>query len=274
MNKKLVLNIITLVITTFLLIFVINAWYVSNSTATVSNVTGTTANDGFTLDLERGTYNGTSQVDGRTVYNWTWQSTNDLSINNMEPGDAFFFRFKVTPTKNGTYRVSLGNITSSIQKDSNNADIIKQERVGDDYYVTFNSTKLFKMDNATTMNVYGDTSKTDNLGTLYTYASGKFTLDDYKVQDVFRYYNFGKLESDDFGRENVIPSDYTGVALENVSYTYTASNTNQFYVYFALEFNDEASLETYLHLDGTVKTDSNLYLCQLLKIGQFELVLL
>ena len=267
MNKKLILNLITLIITAFLLIFVINAWYVSNSTANVNNVTGETANDGFTLDLERGTYINYAN----DQYNWTWTSTKDLSINNMQPGDKFFFRFKVVPSKVGTYRTALGNISSSIQTDANDKQILTRTSVGNNYYVTMNQSNLYQMDNSTALFVYEDKAKTKQLGTLYTYTNNKFDLVTYKVENVFRFYNLGKGTAD-YGKDDTIPSQVTGVALNAANYSYTITTTAEFYIYFALEFNEAASEVTYLHQDNIVRKDSNLYLAQVLKIGQFELV--
>ena len=43
------------------------------------------------------------------------------------------------------------------------------------------------------------------------------------------------------------------------------------YGYFALEFNDLLSTKTYIHLDGQVYSDSNLYQCQALSIGAIAL---
>ena len=48
-------------------------------------------------------------------------------------------------------------------------------------------------------------------------------------------------------------------------------NSGTAFGYFALEFSDSLSTKTYIHIDSTTSSDSNLYQCQTLKIGSIAL---
>lgn len=267
MKKRTFINLITLLITTFLLIYVVRAWYVTNEKASANGIFATAASDAFTLELERGTYNA-----GQST-KWTWENTNNLSIANMQPGNAFFFRFKITASKTGTFKVTLNEIISSIQNDT-----LTRLQEGTKYYVGLNSTKIFEMDNATKQTIYSDLSST-KLGVLYNYdeEETKFSLEDFKVEDSFKYYDYGLGNETSFNtQDNKVNNDSTitenAKLLKDVDARYTISDvstSNVWYGYFALEFNEALSLKTYKHLDGTVKTDSNLFQAQILSIKQF-----
>ena len=185
MNKRLIINLITLVITAFLLIFVVRAWYVTNEKANVSGIVGETNSDNFTLELQRGTYNAGSTT------KWTWENTNNLAISNMQPGDTFFFRFKITASKAGKFKVSLSQIVSQIQE---NTLVRTAVTTGGNtkYYVTMNGTKLYEMQTATLLSIYSNAAGTTKLGDLYSYDAEEeeFGLVDFKVEDAFKFYDY------------------------------------------------------------------------------------
>lgn len=269
MKKRTIINLITLLITTFLLIFVGRAWYVVNDKATANGIIATSASDAFTLELERGTYNA-----GQAT-KWSWENTNNLSIANMQPGNAFFFRFKITASKAGSFKVSLNQIISSIQ-----ANTLTRIQNGDKYYVGLNSTKIFEMDNGTKQTIYSNLTGT-KLGVLYNYdvEEEEFSLEDFKVEDSFKFYDYGLGNATYFNnQDNKVNND--GQVTQNASllsavdarYTIqSVSESTVWYGYFALEFNEELSIKTYKHMDGTVKSDSNLFQAQILSIKQFTL---
>ena len=268
MNKRTIINLITLVITAFLLIFVGRAWYVNNAKVNANNIIGVSATDDFKLELERGTYNSDSS--------WTWTNTKNLSISSMQPGDTFFFRFKITISKASNFNVSVNEVNSILQE-----GVLTREQFTDGYYVMLNSTKLFKMNSATQCKVYSNKEGTTELGVLYNYdeTESKFTLADYKVQTTFRFYDYGLHDIDYFNtQDNVVSNDTTitgaGKEIENLSISYNASDitgTVIRYGYFALEFNDAESMVSYRHIDGNVKEDSNLYQAQTMEIKKFVL---
>ena len=253
MKRNFIINLITFLVTSFLLVLIVMAWYVSNQEVRASGITARTADENFTLELERGTYNNGT---------WTWTPTKSLSITNMQPDDAFFFRFKITVQNSGTLRVKLSGITSQVVE-----DVVTLGT--DDKSVLIAGTKYFELTGSSVVIKNGETT----LGTLYNYSNGEFTLDDFLVQDSFDFYDYG------IGTENFYKTGTTyytdDVAecpnpvqdLTDISTTYTNLPASSIqYGYFALEFDEVKSLKTYTHIDGLSKTDSNLFQAQSLAI--------
>ena len=257
MKRYLVLNLISLTVTALLLVLIVLAWYVSNTQVSASGIVARTEDGNFTLELERGTYDETNPK------KWTWTSTKSLSITNMQPNDAFFFRFKITTKTSGSLKVKLSGVAS----DASNQITLS----GTD--VLIGGTKNYNLvNNTVSITEYGNNTPK----TLYTYNSTdeKFSLVDYKVEDAFYFYDYG------IGTENFYNSDNTYYTndvsecdndaqyLTNVSdTTYPDLSEGISYGYFALEFNDIESIRNYLHIDGFYKSDSNLFQAQTLVIA-------
>lgn len=266
MNKKLILNLITLATTTLLLVLVVFSWYVTNREVRATGIMAGTSTDNFTLILERGEYDGSS---------WTWTETKSLSISNMQPGDAFFFRFRIESTRGGSLNVRLSNIGSNITTDNNGDSKITLG--ADDKSVLINGVKVYELaNNAVTITEYKKDSSNkdvvDSTHTLYTYSGGEFNLSYYLIQDTFKYYDYGTQTGTTAATftydDDVTNSPNAGVVLTNISKTYSGLETGVSYGYFALEFNDELSTKSYMHIDNKVKSDSNLYQAQTLVIGR------
>lgn len=278
MNKRTIINLITLVITAFLLIFVGRAWYVNNAKVNANNIIGVSATDDFKLELERGTYNSDSST------KWTWTNVNNLSITSMQPGDVFFFRFKITISKASRFQVSINDVESVLQDTlitRTSVTTTSGTETNTDYYVSLNTTRLYKMYSDTVCRLYTNKTST-TYKTIYEYDTTNevLKLKDYLVEDTFRFYNYDLHDADFFDdKDNVLSSDDSdikgeGQTLDNLSVTYDASSitgTVVKYGYFALEFNNEASEVEYVHLDGNFKKDSNPYQGQTLAIKKFVL---
>ena len=56
MQKKTILNLITLAVTTFLLVLVVFSWYVSNKEVRASGIIASTAGEDYSLKLQRGKF--------------------------------------------------------------------------------------------------------------------------------------------------------------------------------------------------------------------------
>lgn len=314
MKRNLILNIATLVTTSLLLVFIVLAWYVTNEQVSVTGISGSTADDAFSLTLERGEYDSRNKT-------WRWEPTTSLSVTNMEPGDAFFFRFKITAQKAGTMKASLKSIESGIQEDIIDREI---ETVGVDthYYVTVNGAKKYEMNSGgTSVGIVG--SSDTSLGTLYTYDDsyyevtvveetfvrdgtlytkdgneyvpvrsgtfsaetpyykhGRFSLEDFLVEDTFKFYDYGvgtanfykpdttTFYDDDVSNDGDITTNSN--LIKNVTASYVIQQAGTAYGYFALEFNEELSEVAYKHIDGLVKIDSNLFESQTLSIRRIS----
>lgn len=261
MNKKLILNVITLATTTLLLVLVMFSWYVTNKEVRATGIMAGTETDNFTLILERGEYDGSS---------WTWTETKSLSISNMQPDDAFFFRFRIYSNNGGSLKVSLSKIESNITSGKITLD-------SDNKSVLINGVKVYELaNNAVTITEYKKDSSNndvvDSTHTLYTYSNEEFSLSYYLIQNTFKYYDYGVQTGDNAATftydDKVSHSPNAGVVLTEIAKTYTGLLTGTSYAYFALEFNDELSTKSYMHIDNQVKSDSNLFQAQTLVIGR------
>ena len=256
MKKNRIINLIMLSVTSLLLILVSMAWYVSNKEVKASGITGKTEDGSFTLELERGTYNEANAT------KWTWTPTSSLSITNMQPNDVFFFRFKITARTTGSLNVRLAGISSALTSS------VTVE--GTD--VLIGGVKAYDLVNNKVTIKNGDTT----LGTLYNYSSGELSLADYKVENTFKFYDYGVgtvnfyKEGTTYYTDSLTEAPKAGVRLTSITTKYEDLDEGVSYGYFALEFNDALSLVTYTHLDGKSKEDSNLYQAQTLSISSIS----
>ena len=249
-SKNLIINVVLLGVTMTLLVISMMAWYVSNTIVTASGISASTDDGLFTLQLERGEYNKTNST-------WTWTPTTSLSISNMQPDDAFYFRFRIESRDAGRLNVRLSNITSTIQDDL-------LSLADDNKSVLIGGAKYFELDSNNKVII--------NNKLLYSYANNEFSLGEYLVQDTFKYFDYG-LGTATFGYDDQVihcPNYSIATVLSDITANYTVTEAGTYYGYFALEFNDELSLVTYTHLDGVSKADSNLYQAQALAIKQIS----
>lgn len=272
MKRNLILNSIVLFVTSFLLVLVVLAWYVSNSTVRATGIMAGTAGDEYTLKLQRGSYNSTNST-------WTWTDTTSLSLSNIQPGDSFFFRVIITTSRDINLNMSFADIESKIDSSIT---------VSNDY-LYIGSAKKYNVSNNKVTVTENSTTKT-----LYNISGSDISLDSYKVEDTFKYYNYGicqtspdttttgtsnvsvkyngKVLDNDVTNDNITPDDLNSVE-SSFSVTASGSGDTVAFAYFALEFNDEASTVNYSYsLDSINKTcsDSNLYQAQILNIKKIN----
>ncbi|MBQ9900358.1 MAG: hypothetical protein IJM36_04460 [Acholeplasmatales bacterium] len=273
MNKKLILNLISLIVTSMLLVMVVFSWYISNDSVKAEGIFGKTEDEDYTLKLQRGTYNSANST-------WTWTDTTSLSISNIQPGDSFFFRIIITTSKN----INLNMDFSGIESDIDSSIAVENG------YVTIGSTKRYNIVNNKVQITEGGSAKT-----LYNISGSTVSLADYKVEDTFRFYSYGICTTNPnsvVSGTSGVTVTYAGSPLDNdvsndgitpvvlgsvaTNYTVTAAGTDTIaFAYFALEFNDEASIVDYSYtFDGSTKTcsDSNLYQSQYLNIKRINVI--
>lgn len=279
MEKKkskvnLILSIVSFSITALLLVMVSMAWYATNKKANVNSVLGRTAGTDYNLALQRGTYSQGS---------WTWADTNDLSITNLQPGDVYFFRFKIEYDSQVKFETTFSEISSALVEN----DLIVFTSGGRSY-VQINGTGqnwLEASGNAVSIvEVVNGVNQSPKQ--LYSTAGGVVSLQTtaYRVADTFKLYDYG-LGNQTFSADAIIQAsdqkeDGSGaitstLLTSNAAIEYDlstlASASGDAYGYFALEFNDALSIKNYIHLDGTTSSDSNLYQSQTLTIGAIGL---
>lgn len=274
MKKNLIINSISLFLTALIIVLVSFAWYVANDTVKANGIFGRTKDEDYTLKLQRGTYNSTNST-------WTWTDTTSLSISNIQPGDSFFFRIIITASRNINLNMDFDGIESDVDSSITVSD----------GYITIGSTKRYNIVNNKVQVTEGNTTKT-----LYNVSGSTVSLADYRVENTFRFYNYGVCPTDpnstvsgtsgvtvtynnapldnDVSNDGITPSALGSVAT-NYSVTASGSGETIAFAYFALEFNDAASIVNYSYtFDGNTKTcsDSNLYQSQYLNIKRINVL--
>lgn len=270
---NLILSVISLTVTSFLIVLIIFAWYATNKTANVSAGIGHTKGTDYDLTLQRGEYSGSS---------WTWTDTNDLSIDNLQPGDCYYFRFKIEYQSKVTFETSFSEISSSLIENR----VIPNTVNGDTYVQITGTGQNWLLASGGIVSIVEYVENTPQAPKqLYTISNNSVVLNTtaYDVADTFKLYDYG-LGTLTFNNDNVLSlsdlkesggliSSTVLTSNPTIQYDLTSlvSDSGTAYGYFALEFNDELSIKRYMHLDGVVKSDSNLYQCQAMTIGAIAL---
>ena len=222
MKRNLILNSIVLFVTSFLLVLVVLAWYVSNSTVRATGIIVKTSGDDYTLKLQRGTY--TYDLDNdRSSYNsgwyWEWEDTDAMTFSDIQPGDAFHFRIVMESTASHEFSVDFGAIVSSLIEDTlygynssllveytKSSDTKKQE--GKEYYFpTFTLDSVIqgypikpftyyekKLDENN--KEYYELTEDETFATGKSYYKARFTLEEFPDFKKNAYYEKGEASTD------------------------------------------------------------------------------
>ncbi len=236
-NIKLLTSIVMLSITLITFITSIFGWCTTNKEATASGIIGTTNDPNIDYTLE--VYNSTSN---------NYLSTNTMSFNNIKPGDTFYFRFKIAPhDKNldvSTLKFDITfTSTSSLQENTLTYDSTNN-------IITYDSVKLYPVTN---------NEVTFDDKTLYKISDSSILLGDYEIKDTFKVYPNIKKSDALTANTGTLLTEVLSTYKEDTNYI--AQENDNYYFYFALEFNEALSLVT----DNGVES-SNAYEFQKLDI--------
>lgn len=247
-NLKLLMSIITLALTLITFMTSIYGWYVTNKEATATGLKVSTYDPQVNYELE--SYDSSSK---------TYSSTNSMSFSNIAPGDVFYFRFKITPRDSDLdvttlkFNLTFTDYESSIADSTISYNSEKKT-------IVYDGVKLYNVEtNATT----GANTVSFGNKTLYSISGTTISLSDYKIESTFKAYTNQKPTDKSLG---------TGVLLNGVINTYNGAtnyiekDSNNYYYYFALEFNETLSLLT----DNDIQS-SNAYEFQKLEIKEITI---
>lgn len=292
MNKKLILNIITLATTAFLLVLVVFSWYVSNKEVSANGITGSTAGQDYTLKLERGNFIYDDSDDNTDIENnggwyWTWTQSDNMVFSDIQPGDAFHFRIEMENNSADTqeFDVAFNQIKSALMENLIEAYVNQNLVVytlSTDTAIDSNTDYYTGVFTADTVNV-GDSVKVnthyEKIGETNTYQitsdatyledktyyKAKFTLDNNpEIKEGNVYYKKGSAPT----AKNSIGLKYD---TNKYSYLYTLDKTNKVMVdskvlYSYDSTNNTLSLGNYLiqnvfkvHNIGTKNISNNYY---------------
>lgn len=236
---SLISSIISLVVTCGLLIVCLFAWYTNNKNVSASGIVGSTADSDYSFSLEM------YQTDKYMEFN-----VDKIELSDLNPGDVFYFRIKVTkkskdPKADLNFNIKFSNVESKL---------IDNLVVNGDY-VSYNASNEKKV------NLYEikENKVTIENNVLYSIDNSSISLGDYKIENVFRVYP--DVKSDSFTTDKNKP----GLTSTEINVK-TVEDSESYYCYFALEFNSEASLAT---IDGI--ESSNAYMFQELIIKSIDI---
>ena len=248
MKKNLFLSICSLLVTTFLLFFLVFGWYVSNTEVSANGIFGTTAGDDYEVTLERANIDANGSIT-------SWSETSNIVLDNIKPSDAFIFRLtiKSKSAESINLTLTLDEIESSLVE---NRLLIKNDSI----YEAKGDIPIYSFINDQVIVEEIADSPIEKI--LYKRVNGSIELADYKIEDAFKLYDLKTNEP----VNSTLPTK-TGVNLSNgVGFNVVALAAPTSY-YFALEFNEELSNK---NINGIVS--SNMYLYQSLKIGRISLL--
>lgn len=226
MKKNLILSIVSLCISSLLIVFISYAWFLSNAQVTAGilnvNVSG--------VDCE---------VTIETYQSSQWRELDELSFDNIEPGDTFYFRLKVVVGQNVRLNAKADDYTSNVISGSDgiSVDLEKSE-------ITYQGVTLFNIEDNNTVII-------DDAVVYNVSNSGAINVvDNYKIEKAFNVYNLGTSVT---GAPSIAGA--TAVSLEdNIFGSGVTLQEGTSYAYFALEYEDYDSSS-----DATKEYASNNY---------------
>ena len=231
MNKNrsnLVLSLISLVITSFLLVFTVYSWYTSNQEVKASSIVGATDIEHATFDLER--WNSSTS---------TWVSVSKIKEENVLPGKVMYLRLKCVNENESaiTLNAKFEGIESLL-----NTNYVKISTDG--LSVAYNGISVYTIANSkVTVNpvTIGSTSRS----VLYNITNSKISLQDFVIHEGYVIENFGTTETTS-GAINSIDNATSALktldekVLDNQSIPAGTS-----YQYFALTYLDNDDVNNY-----------------------------
>lgn len=235
---SLISSIISLVVTCGLLIVCLFAWYVSNKNVSANGIVASSADSDFNFSLEMYKDTEYSEV-----------NTDKIDLGNLNPGDLFYFRIKVSKKNK--------ELTDDLKFNIKFSGV--ESKIDDEKLCVNDSFVSYKYDTNKYVNLYEIeenkvvTDSTEN-NVLYNIdEENKISLVNYKIQDAFKVYP--NVKKNDSISEGKLMSENIDVKI-----------IDDFYCYFALEFNEDLSLVT---IDGV--ESSNAYMFQNLIIKYIDI---
>lgn len=237
--KKLIPQIISLILIIFLLSSFLYAWFSESKTANANLIEITSEN--FKIN------NASLEIYDETTNDFKEFSEDSLS--NILPGTKIYFRLKINVSNEIKINVSFKDISSNLIRPVIVSDgrILVDDYPMEDYSV---SSRVINGSN------YSCVIVDDKI--LYI-ANDEANMDlyDYKIEDVFLAYELG-TNLPGFTIPNSLDN---GIRIKEFSGSVSLNAGNNYY-YFALEYNEDLSL---------VLGNSNCYQYQGLKIGKIAL---
>ncbi len=235
MKKNLILSIVSLCLAFMVTFLVLFAWLTTNAT-TKASILNVHVN-GVQCDVSLETYQNNS-----------WVELDDLSFDNLEPGDVIYFRLKVDSEVPVRVNANPDSFTSEAigGADGIVVDLTNME-------LTYQGVSIFNIEDDYTVLI--DNQVVYNINAV----TGAITIvDDYKIGNAMNTYNLGTSVT---GKPSI--EGLTGNALGSLIFDSGVSLSSGIsYAYFAIEYED------YDSSSSTLKefSSNNFFVYQLLTI--------
>ena len=225
-RSNLVLSLVSLVITSFLLVFTVYSWYTSNQEVKASSIVGATDIEHTTFTLER--WNESSSA---------WVNVSKIEQNNSLPGTTIYLRLKCVNENSFEIKLNAKFEGISSNLDTNFVKVNQSK-------ISYNGVPRYDVV-SNKVSVDPVTVGTTIKSVLYNISNSTITLGDFKIEDGYVIENFGSTETktgaissvDDITEDLKLLSDNI---LEG-----TTISTGTSYQYFALTYLDNDLLNNY-----------------------------
>lgn len=233
MNKNrsnLVLSLVSLVITSFLLVFTVYSWYTSNQEVKASSIVGATDIEHTTFTLEKYSVSATD-----------WVNVSKIEEKNVLPGTTTYFRLKCVNDNNFT--VSL---TAKFEGIESKLDTTYVKVSSDGKNVTYNGIPTYTIaNNQVKVDPVVDGGDTKSI--LYDINGSTISLRHFKIEEGYIIQRFGTTETKTGA---VIKKDDVDQTIDTISISDPILNNQQIaigtsYYYFAFTFLDNDDVDKY-----------------------------
>ena len=233
MNKNrsnLVLSLLSLVITSFLLVFTIYSWYTSNQEVNTKSIVGATDIEHATFTLEK--YN---------VSTTSWVPVTKIEEKNVLPGKVTYFRLKCVNENTNSIK-----LTAKFEGVESRLDKTYVKVSSDNKNITYNGIPTYPIVN-NQVKVDPVVDGGDSKSILYDVTGTNISLRHFKIEEGYIIQRFGTTETKTGA---VTKKDDVTQSLDTISITDPILNKQSVavgtsYYYFAFTFLDNDDVDKY-----------------------------
>lgn len=237
-NWNLFLSCFSLLVTTFLLVVTLMAWYSSNKIVTATGLVAQAEEDGASYEL---------YVWTKTSPKWTLVS-DDISVT-AKPNDIIYFKLVATGLN------TTNNFSARFQGISSvlNDKVVTATYIESDYTVYYNNVPMYQSKTSSIVVEDDNTLYTITEETVEETTSYVVGLDDYLIEDVFVLYNAPVITGSD-SDSNDTPTGKGSNKLTSLTseiFNYKPTLTSEI-EYFALSFDStgDDDVDNYYQYQG------------------------
>lgn len=215
---RLILSIMSLIITIVVGGVFIYGWYIDNKDVSISSIEGRTQNNDFEVYVEK-----LDVVTGHYV--------EYVNMDNIQPGDINYFRLTINnkTDEDKLFNAKFEGVSSCI---NTNELKVKENKICTEY--TLND-ELLELD---LYDLDENNQVLSNDKVIYSYQNNTLLLEDYLIQDMMFVYTYN--DESDLTLDNSYERLLKNYALFE---SFLVSQNSVGYYYFALKFSEEATYE-------------------------------